>query len=469
MTTTQSIETFHFDDSFQQGILQLMMSDSTFCLKASVHLKPEYFKNQYYGYFFSLIAKLFQEFNQPPTGFQVVNEMIKIKMEERPPYTALFEKIIKPTMSRDFDYIRSRLEYFVKRAKMWQINQKMVQNKFSDPDTLYQFAHKEFSEMENTSFAKDDYVTLSDADRILIESANVVTKLVPTGLPTIDKAMGGGLPRGTLTTFIGGTNVGKSIVLINLANHLIKTGYKVLYVNLEGEKNQPMLRLISRGTKVKYGRVRNNHFDDNELVRKNNFIKKYGHNLRLKHVNTFNYTVEDLFAYARHVKEEFDFDALLVDYGQLLGAKQKQEGLRHTMAYVHRALASMAGALDAALVTVAQGTRDVQEKNRKGTDLLRMNDISECFEIIRVSAQVFTINRSDSDEQNDRCRILLDKQRDGKKGIIEICKTDIETISMYGPLEDGLGFLTPDEYLQEELDRVSTEQGADGTKSVSLN
>jgi replicative DNA helicase len=460
--TQANTETFHFDDNFQQGIFQLMMVDGDFAEKASTYLKPEYFKNQYYGYFFNTLAGLVREFRSPPSPVQVVNEMLKLKSEERPPYTAIFERIIKPTGHRDFPFIRSRLAHFVKRSKMWQLNQKMVQNKFSDPDALYQAAMKDFQDIESVNFHQDEFMSLRDAQRVMAESADTSKNLIPLGLPTLDEALGGGIPRGTLTTILGPTNIGKSIALVNLAHNMAKAGYKVLYVNLEGMKAQPLLRLISRGIQVPYGRVRFNKLNDHELMKFNKYMGELGDRVQIKHVNNFGFTVEELYSYCKSKKEKFDFDVLLLDYGQLLGSKQKHEGLRHQQAYVHRGLDNISSNLNIAVVTVAQGTRDVQQKNRKGTDLLRMDDISECFEIIRVSAQVLTLNRSEQDEASGRVRILLDKQRDGKKGVIEICKTNFQTISMFGTSEEGLGFISPDEYLAEEL-QLSVEQGKDGS------
>lgn len=468
MNQLENVDRFYFDDSFQQGIFQLMLNDSDFCYKSIHLLKPEYFNNSYYAYFFKTIKDLYEKLQTSPTPMMIVNEMLRIRNDDRPPYTALFQKIVEPAQVRNFDYIRNSLAHFVKRSKMWQLNKKMVENKFTDPDALFQAAMKDFEELNSVSFQKDEFLTLDGLDRFLEKCASNSHKLMPLGLPSIDKALGGGLPKQTLTTIIGGTNVGKSIALINITHHWLKSGYKVLYINLEGQESQPLLRLMSRHVQADYGRVRFNQLSDGERQKILKMETDYKANFQLKHVVDFGYTVEQLYAYCRDKKQKFAFDGLIVDYGQLLGSKQKTEGMRHTMAYVHRCLASIGVALDVAVVTVAQGTRDIQEKNRKGTDLLRMNDISECFEINRVSAQILTLNRSESDERNERIRILLDKQRDGKKGIIEVCKTNFNTISLYGTNEEGLGFMSTDEYMIAEMDTLSTEQKIDGSKKVDL-
>lgn len=459
-SSSSPAETFNFDDQFQMGILELMMQDGDFAYKCSYLLKPHYFKNNYYGWFFETMSKLFGEFQQPPTPMQLVNEMMRLKESERPPYAALFEKMVRPSKMKDYGYIRSRLQHFVKRAKMWQINRKMVESKFTDPDALYEYASKEIQEFDAISFDRDEFLTPLDADKAMMESADSSKNLVSLGLPSLDEAMGGGVPVGTLTTALGGTNVGKSIWLVNVAKHVVKTGHRALYINLEGVKNQPLLRLIASGIQVPYGRVRFNKLNEVETAKKKQFVDEIKDRLQIKHVNSFGYTVEELYSYCRTKKDTFDFDVLLVDYGQLLFSKQKHEGLRHMQAYVHRCLASIASSMNIAVITVAQGTRDVQGKNRKGNELLRMDDISECFEISRVSAQVITLNRSEMDEVNNRVRILLDKQRDGRKGVVEICRSNFSHVSMYGSAEEGLGFISQDEYLAEELSTEETASSA---------
>lgn len=58
-------------------------------------------------------------------------------------------------------------------------------------------------------------------------------ELIPTGYPVIDKWLGGGLEKGTSTLVYAGTNVGKSILLINLGLNMSMAGYNVFAPSLE--------------------------------------------------------------------------------------------------------------------------------------------------------------------------------------------------------------------------------------------
>ena len=311
---------------------------------------------------------------------------------------------------------------------------------------------KDIANSALVTFDEDDSMDFSHLRKAMKESAESVGSLLPLGIPPIDNALGGGIERETLTLALGGTNVGKSIFLINVLYHWLIQDFKVLYLNLEGRKIQPLLRLGARALNIPYGRIRNYDLTDQEMDRYNEFKKIYGSNLRIKHLSGFGYTVEEFTSYCNDLYKEFQFDGIIVDYGQLLQTKEKFRDLRHRQAHVHQALDGIASMFKCAMITVAQGNREAQGKNDKGFGLLKKEDISECFEITRKAATILTLNRSEQDEQAERVRILLDKQRDGEKGIVANCKTNMSYIAYYGSEDEGLGFLTPDEYRNHQID-----------------
>lgn len=65
-----------------------------------------------------------------------------------------------------------------------------------------------------------------------------VPATLPTGLPTLDRHLGGGLPRGAVTELVGPASVGKTQLCLAVAARALvdgaSTGAKVLYVDTEG-------------------------------------------------------------------------------------------------------------------------------------------------------------------------------------------------------------------------------------------
>jgi replicative DNA helicase len=441
---------FNYDVNFQRGIIELMVNDVTFAQNATQYLKKDFFSNQMLSFFFDVVTKLVEEYDYASWSM-MENEIFKFSPDSQEQYTTILKQIKEPTQARDYDYIRENLEKFAKKAIAFQINEKLIKAQSKDPDKIADLIMKDVESMNYLSFQKQDFMTLNESYKIMEESASKTSKVLSLGIPDIDDALGGGVPRETLTMAIGGTNVGKSIFLVNAAYNFIKNGHKVLMVTLEGEKRQSMLRMISRATQISYGKVRTNSLTDSERDQVKSMKDNYKDSLMVKHIAEFNYTIEDFCNLCRQVYKDFKFDAIVLDYGQIMGAKGRFNSIRERQMHVHRGLASMGAVHDAAVLTVAQGTRDAQSKNDKGDLLLRMTDVSECFEICRVASTVLTLNRSAQDEDTDKVRILLDKQRDGKKGVLQSCKTDMSFIGFYGDDMEGLGFMDDEQPIDNNL------------------
>jgi len=439
----------NFDVNFQVGIFELMLNDQDFCDKCLNYLKPEYFSSEHLASMFLIFKKIKEKYDNPPTKNQISNEIQIIQDEKKKKlFQEFFKKITKPDSAKDYIYIKDNLEKFVKRCVSFQIHGEIQKNQSQDPDAVFQKVEKFVEQFQSISFSKVKTESLLNIESILERSASTSECLIPTYLPTIDAALGGGVPRGTLTTGLSGTNAGKSIWMINWAYHLCKSGYKVFYVNLEGYEEQPLIRLISRALKAPYGNVRHNNLTNEQREQVIDIKNTWAKNFQFFHNSSFGFTIEDLIPILRSKKQEFNFDVLMVDYGQLIFSKKKFENLRLEQGYVHRGLATISGELNVAGVTVAQGNREAQEKNAKASELLRMTDMAECFEINRCSAQVMTLNRSHRDQESNYARILLDKQRDGATNVVEVCKTSFDRMCLFGDELEGLGFLTPQQYIQ---------------------
>lgn len=440
-----------FDDRFQLTLLELMLVDNNVAEKSYLHLKPEFFPNEYFAKIFTILRGLKEQFETYPSKNQLRNEIAKITDPKQSDiYIKIYERITKPQDFRDYEYVKKNLDNYFKQRLIVKMTNEIIKNQSMHPDKLSELIDTHVKSISSISFNTIKTRGLDNLLGFLDDCKDDAKKLIPTYLPTIDQALGGGVPRGTLSMGIGGTNVGKSVWLVNWTYHLIKNGYKVFYVNLEGYEKQTMQRLICRAIRAPLYNVKNKILTDYQLDQVIKFENECKNNFKFFHNDSFDMTIESFIPALRHIKKnEFDFDVVVYDYGQLFKSKRNHDGLRHEQAYCHRAITSLAGELDHLAITVAQGQRDTNIKNNTGSSLTRMTDISECFEINRAAATVFTLNRSEKDEEMERIKILMDKQRDGKKNVVEICKTDFNTVAMYGKEDEGLGFQNLTTYLNE--------------------
>jgi DNA repair protein RadA/Sms len=65
---------------------------------------------------------------------------------------------------------------------------------------------------------------------------------VESGIPELDRVLGGGIVAGSLVLIGGAPGIGKSTIVIQMADHLGRTGGKVLYVSGEESERQIKMR-----------------------------------------------------------------------------------------------------------------------------------------------------------------------------------------------------------------------------------
>lgn len=74
---------------------------------------------------------------------------------------------------------------------------------------------------------------LNKTDKIFVPDGKTVWRL-PTGIPSLDTALGGGLPGGTITQIYGPEASGKTTLAYHIAGQAVKLGYRTAYIGLEG-------------------------------------------------------------------------------------------------------------------------------------------------------------------------------------------------------------------------------------------
>ena len=89
-------------------------------------------------------------------------------------------------------------------------------------------------------------VTSADGSKSKASKLNVIGsaeyKRIDTGIGELNRVLGGGIVRGSLTLISGEPGIGKSTIIIQAANHIAKTVGRVLYVSGEESEEQIKMR-----------------------------------------------------------------------------------------------------------------------------------------------------------------------------------------------------------------------------------
>ena len=181
---------------------------------------------------------------------------------------------------------------------------------------------------------------------------------ISTGWPAMDRKLFGGMNKGELNIFAGGSGSGKSLFMQNLAVNWVTQGLNGVYLSLELSEGLSAMRIDSMLTNVSTKEV----FKDLDTVEmKVKMVGKKAGNLQIKYMPAQS-NVNDIRAYLKElqIKNGWRVDFLLIDYLDLLmpvSAKVSPSDLFVKDKYVSEELRNLAKELNCVFVTASQLNR----------------------------------------------------------------------------------------------------------------
>ena len=256
---------------------------------------------------------------------------------------------------------------------------------------------------------------------------------ITTGWPAMDKKLFGGMNKGELNIFAGGSGSGKSLFMQNLAVNWITNGLNGVYLTLELSEGLSAMRIDSMLTNVSTKEV----FKDLDTVEmKVRMAGKKAGKLQIKYMPAQS-NVNDVRAYLKElqIKNGWTIDFLLIDYLDLLmpvSAKVSPSDLFVKDKYVSEELRNLAKELNCVFVTASQ-------LNRGAVDEIEFDHshISGGLSKINTADNVFGIFTSRAMRERGRYQLQLMKTRSssgvGQKIDLEF---DIESLRIRDLGED---------------------------------
>jgi replicative DNA helicase len=210
---------------------------------------------------------------------------------------------------------------------------------------------------------------------------NIKENKVPSPWEYWNKCSHGGLDHKTLTCYIGGTNVGKSIVLCNDAANYVRMGKNVLFITCEMAKEKVTRRISANLFDMNledYDKM----VEDPQKVKKklkqlansNPFIELG--KLRIKELPTGQGTVFDVERYIKEVQETYKYkvDVVIIDYINIM-CNYRQPNSENTYLKIKTLAEDLRGIAvkyDVLVVTASQIGRNALDSSD-----INLTDISE--------------------------------------------------------------------------------------------
>lgn len=256
----------------------------------------------------------------------------------------------------------------------------------------------------------------------------------PIGIDKIDRAMGGGLSSGELEVVMAYSGIGKTFWCVQRGFVAARIRAKVLHFVLEGGRGKTEDRYEARFAETLYSRVKVGDIDSNTMGIMQREYRTLGRNLVLRGFNdseAWRASYENILAEVKELRTSHGWvpDLIIVDYGDLLWAEGDNEYMRQKTSF--RQLKALSERIEFrghrgyAVCSPTQAIRpDKGADNRE--HVLRPRDVADCYEKVRVSDVILSINRTADEKEHKLGRVYLGKYRDAEDGILVRIKTDYE-------------------------------------------
>jgi archaellum biogenesis ATPase FlaH len=352
-------------------------------------------------------------------------------MEQVKSVTGVELKPVPDLNDSHYEWFYDEFEGFSRRAELERAILKaadLIENGEYDP------VEKLIKDAVGVSLTRDmgtDYFADPRTRLMKIKSSN---GQVSTGWHTLDARLFGGMNRGELNIFAGGSGSGKSLVMQNIALNWTIAGLYGVYISLELSEELCSMRMdamvANTSTKMLFKEL-----DDVELKIK--LLGKSAGGLRVKYLPAQS-NINHIKAYLKELEVQTGKKAefVMVDYLDLLmpvSAKVSPSDLFVKDKYVSEELRNMAKELNVLLITASQLNRSAVEEVE-----FDHSHISGGISKINTADNVFGIFTSRAMRERGQYQIQLMKTRSSSGvGTKVDLAFDLDTLRITDPGESG--------------------------------
>jgi hypothetical protein len=191
-----------------------------------------------------------------PIQQNLLIEYLRLEMDDSPAFIQLIEQLIPLVVELYTKLDELNLVFFLAEFKPFIKHRRHQRVKHKYENDLDQLA-VEVSKVNN-EVNKDDWS--QPAERVypfrsLLEKP--IYTMVPTGYPSLDTILGGGLGYGEYGLLIGHSGAGKTALAVNLAYNAVLLGKKVTYFSMEDTVHNVVNRFYARAYRIQYTLLHN--------------------------------------------------------------------------------------------------------------------------------------------------------------------------------------------------------------------
>lgn len=274
-----------------------------------------------------------------------------------------------------------------------------------------------------SSRSKGSLPTMQDAARRLIDRLErpneYADRKVYTGFYDVDD-MVGGFHATELAIIAARPSVGKSAMVLQIAEHAASKGKPVLFFTLEMADLEIVARSLCRRAGVNSLKLRNDRVTPDDIRRlKAAAAEMTGPPIFLDDRSN---TLADIRSQTRRYCAKHDVGLVIVDYLQLVETTSRRENRVAEVGEITRGLKRLAQELKIPIVALSQLNRDNEKTGRKP----RLSDLRESGSIEQDANTVILLHIAD-EKQPTKVSCIVAKARNGLKGEFELTFNPMRT------------------------------------------
>jgi replicative DNA helicase len=303
------------DLDYFEGILLLnALTNQEYLSSIVSYLDSSFFSDKNVGKVVSKIVEFFNERGTVPSVTEIKARLTS--EEERKALEEVKQKIGTLDTNYNKDELINNTERFLKERFVYKtilnVAEKFSNQTFSLEDVLL-----DFEKAYNITLRENLGHWYFEEIEKHVRDLTAVYNPIPTGWKFFDEKTEGGLFPKTLTVFAGQVNVGKSIVLGNIATNMLMADKNVLLISLEMSEFMYAKRISTQLTQIPHNDLKTFTTELEDQLK--HIRKKITSKLVIKEYPPKTVTVRHIDAYVTKLKHKgFNPDIVVIDYINLL-------------------------------------------------------------------------------------------------------------------------------------------------------
>ena len=240
---------------------------------------------------------------------------------------------------------------------------------------------------------------------------------ISTGLPTLDRLLGGGFYPGELAIIAARAGLGKTTLLSHCANQACQKGVPVLFCSAEMDVDSITDREVAQHAGVSINRIRRGNYSNKLYAQIQEAIGQI-HDKPLFFYGDTPMTTDRILQHALGMKLRSGLGMLLIDYLGILGDQYGRNPYER-ITYISQQLKQMARILGIPVVVAAQLNRESATRDDKRPMLSDLRDSGAIEQDADLVLMLYRDSYYDQAAENDdTVEIIVAKQRQGQSNRI---------------------------------------------------